>query len=379
MKNRLLAHWRQAVIGLLIAPATLVPTVMAASGAAASSVASQAGLGATSADLATVHANAVKAQADATRSHLNGAKASAQLNAILLQVAVQTDRANQASAQVVNDQLALSRFEADVSQAQSAITASAINAYIAGPISSPGTSLGSDLAGLSASTTASVYMGIALQQQKRHMAAYLVLRDQLGARLVATRASQKALNQAAAQLSQDRHRLALAVQADAARAARETDMAAADLAIEDQARLAVMDQPVVGPVSASHQLATQNQLTLMGRYPFGPLTPGGALDPRLGALGAPQTGIASWYGPGFDGRPTATGAIYDENAWTVASPDLPLGTFLLLSRGSARVLALVNDRGPYVPGRFLDLSHAVALALGDTGLAQVSAQVVGPG
>lgn len=351
---------------------------MAASGAAASNVSSQAGSGVAGVGLGTVHADAVKAQTEAARSLLNRAKASAQLDAILLQVAVQTDRANQASAQVVNDQLALSRLGTNVYRTRRAVTASAVDAYMAGPISSPETSLGSALAALRASTTASVYMGAALQQQKQHIAAYLNLRNQLRFRLIATRASQKALNQAEAQLSQDRNRLALAVQADTARAARETDMAAADLAIEDQARLAVMGQLIVGPVSANHQRATQSQLTLMGRYPFGPLAPGGTLDSRLGARGAPQTGIASWYGPGFDGRPTATGAIYDENAWTVASPNLPLGTFLLLSRGSARVLALVNDRGPYVPGRFLDLSHAVAQALGDTGLAEVSAQVVVP-
>ena len=73
-------------------------------------------------------------------------------------------------------------------------------------------------------------------------------------------------------------------------------------------------------------------------------------------------GIASWYGPGFNGRPTASGAIYDQEAWTVASKELPLGTWLVVRRGEQRVLLLVNDRGPYVEGRVLDLSAAAALA-----------------
>jgi rare lipoprotein A len=88
--------------------------------------------------------------------------------------------------------------------------------------------------------------------------------------------------------------------------------------------------------------------------------------------------MASWYGPGFDGRPTASGAIYDMEGWTVASPDLPLGSLLVVANGAARVLLLVNDRGPYVDGRVLDLSHAAAAALGMS-LGPVTADVVAPG
>ena len=116
----------------------------------------------------------------------------------------------------------------------------------------------------------------------------------------------------------------------------------------------------------------------MRRYPFGPPAPGAALPPGLRPSGQVIAGVASWYGSDFDGRPTATGAIYDMEGWTVASPDLPLGTFLVISRGPDRVLVLVNDRGPYVPGRVLDLSHAAEVALGGFGLGDVGAQVVVP-
>ena len=125
-----------------------------------------------------------------------------------------------------------------------------------------------------------------------------------------------------------------------------------------------------------HRAATERQLALMRRVAFGPVSATGALPGGLVATGRRVDGDASWYGPGFNGRPTASGAIYDQEAWTVASRDLPLGTLLVVSRGDRRVLLLVNDRGPYVDGRVLDLSAAAARALGVGGVAPVSAEVV---
>ncbi|MBI3256983.1 MAG: septal ring lytic transglycosylase RlpA family lipoprotein, partial [Actinobacteria bacterium] len=63
-----------------------------------------------------------------------------------------------------------------------------------------------------------------------------------------------------------------------------------------------------------------------------------------------------------------------------AHRDLPFGTILLITRGSTTVMALVNDRGPYVAGRVLDLSHGVASALGTVaaGVADVQVEVVQP-
>ncbi len=121
--------------------------------------------------------------------------------------------------------------------------------------------------------------------------------------------------------------------------------------------------------------ATAGQAALLAAHPFGPVT---GLPPGMALSGQVIEGMASWYGPGFDGRPTASGALYDQQGWTVASKELPLGTVLLISRGDRAVLALVNDRGPYVAGRTLDLSRAVADELGTIGpgVAHVRAQVV---
>jgi rare lipoprotein A (peptidoglycan hydrolase) len=123
--------------------------------------------------------------------------------------------------------------------------------------------------------------------------------------------------------------------------------------------------------------STRNQAELMARFPFGPVA---GLPAGLVATGTVIDGKASWYGPGFDGHSTASGAVFDQEGWTVASLTLPLGTMLLITRGDRHVLALVNDRGPYVGGRVLDLSKGVAGALGTlgAGVAQVHAQVVVP-
>ncbi|MFA3783614.1 septal ring lytic transglycosylase RlpA family protein [Melioribacteraceae bacterium 4301-Me] len=76
--------------------------------------------------------------------------------------------------------------------------------------------------------------------------------------------------------------------------------------------------------------------------------------------------IASWYGPGFHGRLTANGEIYDQMALTAAHKSLPFGTMLLVTnlKNGKSALVRINDRGPYIEGRDLDLSKGTALALG---------------
>jgi len=84
-----------------------------------------------------------------------------------------------------------------------------------------------------------------------------------------------------------------------------------------------------------------------------------------------QTGIASWYGPGFHGKATASGEIYNQNDMTAAHQTLPLGTKVMVTNmengRSAEVL--VNDRGPFAKNRIIDLSYAAAQ----------SVDMVGPG
>jgi rare lipoprotein A len=89
-------------------------------------------------------------------------------------------------------------------------------------------------------------------------------------------------------------------------------------------------------------------------------------------------GEASWYGPGFVGNPTASGSPYDPERLTCAHKSLPLGTVVRVSRGPLAISCLVNDRGPYVGDRILDLSRAGSRALGFDGVAQVTVEVLAP-
>ncbi len=79
-----------------------------------------------------------------------------------------------------------------------------------------------------------------------------------------------------------------------------------------------------------------------------------------------QRGLASWYGPGFHGKPTASGERFDQNALTAAHKRLPFGTRVLVYRvdSGETVVVRINDRGPFIPGRIIDLSRAAARAIG---------------
>jgi rare lipoprotein A len=87
---------------------------------------------------------------------------------------------------------------------------------------------------------------------------------------------------------------------------------------------------------------------------------------RRSSKGFVQIGIASWYGPGFHGSRTASGEIYNMYKLTAAHKTLPLGTYVKvinLENGRS-VIVKVNDRGPFVRGRIIDLSYAAAKKLG---------------
>ena len=89
----------------------------------------------------------------------------------------------------------------------------------------------------------------------------------------------------------------------------------------------------------------------------------------LPQIGAEETGAASWYGAPYHGRPTASGEVYDMRDLTAAHRTLPLGTRLMvtnLDNGQA-VEVRVNDRGPFVDSRVLDLSYGAARILGAVG------------
>jgi rare lipoprotein A (peptidoglycan hydrolase) len=91
---------------------------------------------------------------------------------------------------------------------------------------------------------------------------------------------------------------------------------------------------------------------------------GCAVPPALRMTDQSFSGLASWYGWDFAGNPTASGAIYDPRLFTAAHKTLPLNSFVRVRRGDRCAVVLVNDRGPYIAGRVIDLSMAAAQYLG---------------
>jgi rare lipoprotein A len=116
-----------------------------------------------------------------------------------------------------------------------------------------------------------------------------------------------------------------------------------------------------------------------------PLPPAPQAKEEAAPAGKPETtqvGMASWYGPGFHGHETASGETFDQHALTAAHRTLPLGTeakVTNLETGQS-VHVTINDRGPYVQGRQLDLSQAAAKQIGLTkqGVAKVKIEAKRP-
>ena len=93
-----------------------------------------------------------------------------------------------------------------------------------------------------------------------------------------------------------------------------------------------------------------------------------------------ETGTASWYGPGFQGKPTASGERFDMHAITAAHPTLPLNSLLHVTNleNGKQIVVRLNDRGPFTNKRIIDLSKGAADKLGINGLAKVRVQYAGP-
>lgn len=100
-------------------------------------------------------------------------------------------------------------------------------------------------------------------------------------------------------------------------------------------------------------------------------------SPSLRGTGSVERGDASWYGPGFHGQGTASGEVYDQQAMTAAHRTLPFGTVVrVYSSTTARcAFVRINDRGPFVDGRIIDLSKAAADAVGLPGVGPVQLEV----
>ena len=103
------------------------------------------------------------------------------------------------------------------------------------------------------------------------------------------------------------------------------------------------------------------------------LSPAAYAEPDTSSTKVVQSGRASWYGPGFHGRRTASGETFNTNDLTAAHRTLPFGTRVrVVNKKTGRsVVVRINDRGPYAHGRVIDLSKASAQAIGISGVGAV--------
>jgi len=288
---------------------------------------------------------------------------------VLLRIAELTDRTEDAEAAVVAASARQQAAERDLRRAQEALRERAVNAYLYGTA-----------VPRAAREGPAIYLEVAIAKGREVLGAARVARSAADDVQHEAEQARRHLRAAGSELAAVREQLDRLVAADDARraaeqrAADEARRAANAKRAAEQARARASGG---GGLLPRHRAATAKQIELMARYPFGPLPAGDGLPAGLRYTGAVVAGKASWYGPGFHGRATASGAIYDQEGWTTASRDLPLGTMLVVSRGDKRVLLLVNDRGPYVYDRVLDLSAAAARYLG-VGVTPVEARVVTP-
>ncbi len=108
--------------------------------------------------------------------------------------------------------------------------------------------------------------------------------------------------------------------------------------------------------------------------------PGQPLPKPIQKIARRISGMASWYGPGFQGNPTASGERFNQYALTAAHPSLPFGTRVQVTNtnNGRSVVVRINDRGPFAGGRILDLSRGAAQAIGvvSSGVAPVRLDIL---
>lgn len=155
------------------------------------------------------------------------------------------------------------------------------------------------------------------------------------------------------------------------------------------------DQQAVFPVSLQNQtqdvlesanllrrlLGGANPVSEVIDSPSKRVAASSALSPTLNSrIVGVMSGMASWYGPGFDGNYSASGEIFNASDLTAAHPSLPFGTFVRVVNmdNGQSVVVRINDRGPYAHGRVIDISQAAANVIGliSSGVAPVRLEVL---
>lgn len=282
-----------------------------------------------------------------------------------------------AEADVLTAYVARLSAQAQLGEAQHQLDEQAAEAYEYGPGIAVEAFLGSRTSSDYAS--AQEFAAHALDAGSQRVSQVVALKaslDAAGARLGAV---QSGLAAKAGRLQE------LAAQIGAELATARADARAAGLSVakiaEEEAALAASQSAaaasLAGLVGSERGVDQSALLALLG--PNG--GKGCDLPSGLRLTGTVIGGQSSWYGPGFAGQATASGAIFDPSLFTAANLTLPLNSFVRIHYQGRCAIVLVNDRGPYgVAGRVFDVAEAVAEYLGyrSAGVADVTADVLAP-
>lgn len=160
--------------------------------------------------------------------------------------------------------------------------------------------------------------------------------------------------------------------------------------LADETEIVVVDANTVLPDTVENRSSDILQATNRIRRQMGNASPlsniegepeAEASQMSLGSLQIRVSGFASWYGPGFDGNYSASGEVFNQEAMTAAHPSLPFGTQVRVTNldNGQSVVVRINDRGPFVHDRLIDLSAGAARIIGllSAGVAPVSLEVLG--
>ena len=338
-----MAGWVRRALGALVAATALTGALVAAPGAPA-----------VARDLATLRAEAQAIADDVSRLEHRMAR----LNE---EEATLTTRIENTTADLGRIDLEVERTQTDLEVATDRYVARAIAAYKSGPTS--------DLAMLlSAESLTDLH---ALAELSSHAAAEDAdaVADLIAAKTAAEDATsdvdehkqQLLVAQARAEEVSSNIRSTLSQRREAL-----AGLNAEISNLKEQARRAAQQAASAGGIDVGQAL-----LDLLGSS-----GPAAAIPEGFASTGVSFQGIASWYGPGFEGNTTANGDIFDPDLFTAASKELPLGSWLYVEHEGRGVVVLVNDRGPYVGDRILDLSRAAAFSIGITGLGWIKATIL---
>jgi rare lipoprotein A (peptidoglycan hydrolase) len=276
--------------------------------------------------------------------------------------------ADAAATRLIDAYLAQTDIEARIAAARSLLNERADAIYRAGPAAFVDVLLGSESLG-DMVVRQEMIQG-ALNQGIGDAAAAMKERDDV----VRLRRQIEERRQVLSERQQELAEVRTVMEIRLAEAQAEADAAEEDLkALEEQLfGAATLEAHYLDLIQADGELGGLLQL-------LGPESGRGCtIPPALEPTGQTFSGEASFYGEEFAGNPTAIGHIFNPALFTAAHRTLPLPSFLHVRYGQRCVTVLLNDRGPYVDGRILDLAEGPAMYLGLPGVGDIHAEILAP-